>query len=60
MLLLSGIPVNPGGGLVALTPSPGGGVGRLVAFVGKELLNPESQSKHSKPLLLLTENLKNK
>lgn len=57
MLLLSGIPVNPGGGLVALTPSPGGGVGRLVAFVGKELLNPESQSKHSKPPpLLLTEN----
>lgn len=46
--------MNPGGGLVALMPSPGGGVGRLVAFVGKELLNPETQ-KHSKPLLLLTE-----
>lgn len=54
MLLLRGIPVNPGGGLVALTPSPGGGVGRLVAFVGKGLLNPEIQ-KHSKPLPLLTE-----
>lgn len=45
--------MNPGGGLVALTPSPGGGVGRLVAFVGKELLNPEIK-KYSKPLLLLT------
>lgn len=44
--------MNPGGGLVALTPSPGGGVGRLVAFVGKELLNPETQ-KHSKLLLLM-------
>lgn len=59
MLLLRGIPVNPGGGLVALTPSPGGGVSRLVAFVGKELLNPEIQ-KHSKPALLLTRKKKNK
>lgn len=52
MLLLRGIPVNPGGGLVALTASPGGGVGGLAAFVGKELLNPEIQ-KHSWLLLLM-------
>lgn len=40
--------MNPGGGLVALTPSPGGGVGKLLAFDGKELLNPEKE-KHNKP-----------
>lgn len=37
--------MNPGGGLVALTVSPGGGVGGLAAFVGKELLNPDIQKR---------------
>lgn len=39
MLQFKGIPVNPGGGLGAI-PSPGGSGGRLVAFIGKELLKP--------------------
>lgn len=54
MLLLRGIPVNPGGGLVAVTANPGGGVGGLATFVGKELLNPAIH-KCSEPLLLLLE-----
>lgn len=46
-LLLRGIPVNPGGGLGAEIPRPGGGGGRAEdwagaeAFSGKELLKPE-------------------
>lgn len=46
-MLLRGIPVNPGGGLVAEIPRPGGGGGRVEdgagaeAFIGKELLKPE-------------------
>lgn len=46
-LLLRGIPVKPGGGLVAETPRPGGGAGKVVdgagveAFIGKEVLKPE-------------------
>lgn len=41
-MLLRGIPVNPGGGLVAAVPRPGGigGGGRVEAFIGKELLKP--------------------
>lgn len=40
-MLFKGIPVNPGGGLVAAFPKPGGGWGRAEAFIGKELLKPE-------------------
>lgn len=46
-MLFRGIPVNPGGGLVAEIPRPGGGGGReedgagAEAFIGKEDLKPE-------------------
>lgn len=48
-LLLRGIPVNPGGGLGADMPRPGGGRGMVEdgagteAFIGKEVLKPEKQ-----------------
>lgn len=50
-LLLSGIPVKPGGGLVPEIPRPGGGAGIVEdwegaeAFIGKEDLKPDN--KHS-------------
>lgn len=46
-LLLRGIPVNPGGGLGADIPRPGGGRGTVEdgggveAFIGKEVLKPK-------------------